>query len=140
MKTLTRILFAIFLGCAFYACKKQSAPLTDTLPGRWTLTQYYSNPGGGGSWLNANDRLNGDLQFSADGELQTTVPDIIGNGTTAVFTKYAVSDSVTVKFTRTDNTYENYQYSIKSGILELYPKGPVLCMEGCGLRFKKNSN
>jgi len=138
---LIKILFAA-LVITFYACKKSAnAPLTDVLPGKWTLTQYYSNPGGGGSWLNANDRLNGYMQFGTDGKLQTTIRDIVGGGgTTAVYTTYAITDSVTVKFTRTDNSFENYTYSIKSGTLELYPAGPVICIEGCGLRLTKTSN
>ncbi len=147
MKTLTTVLFATLLGCTFYACKKTgSATLTNTLTdtlslsGKWTLAQYYSNPGGGGAWLQANDRMNGYMQFDTNGKLQSTVPDIMGNGTSAVYTTYAITDSVTVKFTRTDNSFENFTYSIKSGTLQLIPKGPILCFEGCGFRLTKAGN
>jgi hypothetical protein len=48
-----------------------------------------------------------------------------------------VKDSVTLVFTKDDNTKENYAYSINNGLLDLSPAGPIFCTEGCTYRFSK---
>jgi len=141
MRILTKILFAAFLICAFYSCKKQTyAPLTADLPGTWNMTEVYSNPGGGGYWKPASALDNAQyIKFGANGELTSNIP-YLANPTGAAFTRYIKPDSVTLKFIRTDNTYENYAYSIKSSTLEMSPTGPDICIEGCATRFRKTSN
>ncbi len=53
------------------------------------------------------------VQFEGDGKLQGTV--------FSDYATYTVKDSITLTFIKTDNTEQNYMYSLKGGLLTMSP-------------------
>jgi len=129
MKTLTKtlILFTALITM-FCACKKENSSAT-SLTGRWKLVQSKVGTGGPGQWVTVPAEQSTYVQFDANGKLQGTA--------FAGYTSYAVKDSVTLVFSKDDNTKENYAYSINNGLLDVSPVGPIFCTEGCIYRFSK---
>jgi hypothetical protein len=131
MKTLTNIL-SITMIVVICACNKEKID-NSSLTGKWKLTQTLISAGGPTQWAAVPAKTNYDyVQYDSDGKLEGTVfPDYV---------KYAIKDSVTLIFTKNDNTQQNYRYSIKNGQLTMSPAGPILCIEGCALGFSKVGN
>ena len=113
-----------------FSCKKDNSAKDNTLTGKWKLTETYADPGNGKVNYIAVPKDNKEyISFNGDGTLDGSG---FANGTT-----YVVKDSVTIAVTSKDNTVENYRYSIKNGTLQMSPAGPIVCIEGCGTRYRK---
>ncbi|MEO6977855.1 MAG: hypothetical protein ABJA76_12965 [Mucilaginibacter sp.] len=129
MKTLTFTLLLLF-GLFLITCKKDNSANGNTLPGRWKLTQTYADIGTGKENYIPVPKDNKEyIIFNTDGTLDGSG---FANGAS-----YVVKDSITIAITSKDNTIENYRYSIKNGTLQMSPAGPVICIEGCGTRYRK---
>ena len=136
MKGFTKIivLAAILL---FAACSKNNMEVIDVygnpsvLKGKWKLFETLADPGdGSGQWTKVPKNSEDYLIFGEEGKLS-------GNSFKE-YSMYAVQDSVTLKFTKTDGvTYQNYRYKLQGGALSMSPAGPIMCIEACGIRFKK---
>lgn len=127
MKTLPKTLILIaILTTMFCACKKDNSG-GDSLTGKWKMVQSKVGIAGPGQWVTVPDDKSTYVQFDANGKLEGTA--FVG------YTTYTVKDSVTLVFTKPDNTVENYRYSISNELLDLSPAGPILCTEGCTYRF-----
>jgi hypothetical protein len=128
MKIFTKIL-AIAMVVLIFACNKDNVTSL-ALVGKWKATESLVSAGGPAYWVAAPAKTNYDyIQFDQDGKLEGSA---IGD-----YVKYAVKDSVTVVFSKRDNTIENYRYTIINGVLTMTPIGPVYCIEGCGDRYVK---
>lgn len=136
MKKLT--LFLAVAICAFFAaCKKNdTVKLNTPLTGTWKLASRFISPGSLGSW---NDVPQGEvptyITFSGNGTLTSTL------STSTLFgeyANYAIKDSVTLKLTKNNsNDFQDFGYQIRKDTLEMSPAGPIMCIEGCAVRFIK---
>ena len=111
------------------ACSKESVKSGNaTLTGKWKLVENLLEPGdGSGKWQPV--AANTYMELNADGTTKgTTFPTYIS---------YIIKDSVTLTFTLTDKTMQNYRYQISHDTLSMSPDGPNRCIEACGIRFKK---
>jgi hypothetical protein len=131
MKTLTFTLL-LFAGLFLITCKKDNSGGNDnTLTGKWKLTETLDDPGNGsGKWMAVPQKANYDyVTFNSSGKLGGTV--------FSTDVTYALKDSITLTFTSKDGVLQNYRYSIKNGTLVMSPAGPIMCIEGCGIKFIK---
>jgi hypothetical protein len=135
MKLKTCLLFAVFL-IAISACQKSTVAAKKTLLGEWRVIANFYSDGSPGKWTPVVAGDNGSLKFDANNTVKSNVfPD---------YTKYALPDSVTITFTNSDAAVkngsaktQNYRYIISHDTLTMNPSGPILCYEGCGIRFVK---
>ena len=136
MKIFTKIL--VLAAVVFFAaCSKGNMEIIDVyadpsvLTGRWKLSETMASPGDGSQeWKKVSKDLNDYIVFGEDGKLS-------GNAF-ADYSTYAVKDSITLTFTKADGiTYQNYSYKLQGGALNMSPAGPIMCIEACGIRFKK---
>jgi hypothetical protein len=129
MKTITKILLLSMVVFGF-ACKKADSGEPTALTGKWKLTERYISTGGPGQWTPATG--NDYVQFANNnGTVSGTV--------FSDYIRYAIKDSVTVVFFKNDQTQQNYRYTIKNGVLQMGPAGPIYCIEGCDIRFTKEN-
>jgi len=107
---------------------KTAAKNNVALTGKWKLVESLLDPGdGSGKWLPVTTSTT--FELNTDG---TT------SGTTFTdYVSYAVTDSVTLAFKRADATIQNYLFVISNDTLSMSPNGPIRCIEGCGIKFKK---
>jgi hypothetical protein len=110
------------------ACSKENIKGNSTLSGKWKLVETLADPGdGSGKWQQV---LNGtEVQFYANGTLSGTA--------FPIYTSYNIRDSVTLTFTQPDKTIQNFWYNIRHDTLFMTWAGPIMCIEACGMRFKK---
>ena len=136
MRTYTKML--VFLAVViFAACSKNNMDIIDVfgnpavLTGKWKLSETLADPGdGSGQWRKVTIESNEYIIFGADGKLS-------GNAFKD-YSTYVVQDSTTLKFTKPDGvTYQNYSFKLQGGALSMSPAGPIMCIEACGIRFKK---
>lgn len=128
MKTLAYYLL-VFAILITGACKKGDDGPSNVLSGRWNLVASYISMGPPGSWVPVNKSDNKYVQFNNDGKLYGNVY--------SEYATYKLKDSVTIVFSKTDNTIQNYRYMIRKDTLILSPAGPIFCIEGCGLKFAR---
>jgi hypothetical protein len=124
--------FAYFLPIAIIlfalACGKENIKGNSALTGKWKLVESLADPGGGsGTWMPVQTST--DVQFYANGNL--------GGTTFPSYVSYTVKDSVTLTFIQANKTIQNYRYKISHDTLSMSPAGPIICIEACGIRFKK---
>ena len=125
-------LFLLALVVLFASCSKDTLdPNNKVLTGKWKLAETLADPGdGSGQWKKVSRETDTYIEFKANGDLAGTA---LGD-----FSTYAVSDSVTLTFTKKDGvTIQNYRYQLKDGFLQMSPAGPTWCIEGCGSRYVK---
>lgn len=111
------------------SCRKDGASTGNaSLTGKWKLVESLNDPGdGSGKWLPVTNSTG--LDLNADGTMSgTTFP---------IYVSYVVKDSVTLTFSQSDKTIQNYRYKISHDTLSMSPAGPIMCFEACGIRFKK---
>jgi hypothetical protein len=119
----------IFLAMIYLVvgCKKSSdtGSLTNnSIFGKWKLTEYYTDPGGGGATWQAADPNNlSTIEFRLDGTLNITPSSVYNSDHFKV-----LSDSTLIFIRGTDSLPYRYQFS--KALLSLYPP----CIEGCGDR------
>jgi hypothetical protein len=112
------------------ACRKEGVKAGPTqLQGNWTLVQTLLDPGdGSGRWQPAAPSTK--LGLNGDGTVSgTTFPQ---------YASYTIKDSVTLTFSQSDKSIQNYRYHISHDTLSMSPDGPARCIEACGIRFKKD--
>jgi hypothetical protein len=111
------------------ACGKEGVKSGNaTLAGKWKLVESLADPGdGSGKWLPVTTSTQ--LLLNANG---TTGGTAFPN-----YVSYAIKDSVTLTFSQSDKTIQNYRYKISHDTLSMSPDGPIRCFEPCGIRFKK---
>ena len=136
MKIFTKIL--VLAAVVFFAaCSKNNMDIIDVyadpsiLTGKWKLSETMADPGDGSQeWKKVPNESNDYIVFGEDGKLS-------GN-TFKEYSNYAVQDSTILKFTKPDGvTYQNYSFKLQAGTLSMSPAGPIMCIEACGIRFKK---
>lgn len=136
MKILTKVLL-LAVVVLISACSKNNMDVIDVyadpavLKGKWKLSETLADPGdGSGQWQKVPKQSKDYIVFGEDGELS-------GNAFKE-YSTYSVQDSTTLKFTKPDGvTYQNYSYKLQGGTLSMSPAGPIMCIEACGIRFKK---
>jgi len=128
MKNAT-LLFCAVCIIAAGSCKKENQINKDqSLIGKWRVNAYYLSDGGPGYWTNAEE--NQYVEFYNNGTLG-------GNAFTGYLT-FAIKDNVTLFMKKNnDTTKYNYSYRIKHDTLTMSPTGPIICIEGCAVRFIK---
>ncbi len=111
------------------ACGKENVKGNSTLTGKWKLVESLADPGNGsGKWEPVPTSTY--VQFYANGNL--------GGTTFPSYVSYTVKDSVTLTFIQANKTIQNYRYKISHDTLSMSPAGPIMCIEACGIRFKKD--
>jgi len=136
MKTFAKV-FVLATVVFFAACSKNNMDVIDVfgnpavLTGKWKLSETLADPGdGSGQWQKVPKESKDYIVFGEDGKLS-------GNAFEE-YSTYAVQDSTTLKFTKPDGvTYQDYRYKLQGGALSMSPAGPIMCIEACGIRFKK---
>ncbi|HUH34063.1 MAG TPA: hypothetical protein VLZ28_08915 [Daejeonella sp.] len=136
MKIFTKIL-VLAAVLFFAACSKANMDIVDVfgdpavLMGKWKLSETLADPGdGSGQWRKVSRGTDDYIVFGIDGKLS-------GNAFKE-YSTYAVQDSVTLQFKKADGvTYQNYRFQLQGGALSMSPAGPIMCIEACGIRFKK---
>jgi hypothetical protein len=111
-----------------YSCNEKEPDKTSKLLGKWKLYDTYYSIGGPLIYKKVTKDSVTYLEFGTDGKLSDTK---------AEYKAYTLKDSVTINFTKTDDSEVIYFYSIKDGLLNLSPGGTAICIEGCGSRYKK---
>jgi hypothetical protein len=121
------LLITLFAG----ACKKDNIATGTTLTGKWKVTGHFISAGGPMYYVPATVKEDYDYAtFNANGTVEgTTFKD---------YPTYKLKDSITITFTKADNTtYQNYRYKIQGDSLTMSPAGPIMCIEGCSIIFHK---
>ena len=113
------------------ACTKNHEVPQTALEGKWKLTESMVDPGnGGGKWMKVPEKSPYEfVTFSGTGKIESNV---FGE-----YTEYSLKDSTTLSFKRKNNTIQNYLFAIDGKTLTMSPAGPILCIEGCAIRFSK---
>lgn len=144
MKTLTK-LFACIIILLMAACTKmQEIVITNaSLTGTWKLNATYMDPGNGsGTYVPAVNPGNNSITLNPNGSLEVSGLADTNNFLLyfAQYNSFTIKDSVTLVFKKqVDATTQNFIYKIEGNKLSLIPAGPVMCIEGCGIRFQKDS-
>jgi hypothetical protein len=100
---------------------------TDIFYGKWKFTATHSDPGyGRGIWIKVPDNLNKYLQFKKNGKL---------GGNYFAKATYLINDSTYFSVTFTDKRINEYSYIIKKDTLIISQSKPMICDEGCSLKF-----
>lgn len=125
MKKLWSALFIAFL-VIIVSCKKDDNG-TREIYGTWKLTETLNDPGDGSGKYT---KINGPVKYltiDTSGNMQgDAMPDVV---------KYKILDSERLEIT--SKNYPQpliYWYKVTFNTLELNPP----CIEGCGLKFKRN--
>jgi hypothetical protein len=136
MKQSTYLLVIAFILFAS-ACNKENIAVKDknvtvkansTLTGKWKLVESLADPGdGSGTWMAVSNST----------QLLLNVNGTMSGNTFTEYIGFILKDSVTLTFSQADNTIQNYRYYIHQDTLSMSPDGPIWCIEGCGIRFKK---
>lgn len=141
MKTLYKVvLFGIILFSA--ACSKESRFLVNTsLTGKWQLNATYMDPGdGSGTYRPVANPGNNSINLKENGAIEVTGLNAQDNFLLyfSQYKSYATKDSTTLVFKKQgDTTAQKFIYKIEGDKLTLLPAGPIMCFEGCGVRFQK---
>lgn len=122
------LLVLLFSGVLLSCSKSDSHTSADTsLPGTWKLIETLADPGdGSGTWQPATQLVT--LTFTDGGFIQ-------GNAFPQA-RRYEVTSDTNIRFTFSDGTFINYNYTLTDGMLVLSGGG---CVEACGAKFKKVS-
>jgi heat shock protein HslJ len=125
MKKLS-VCFGVAILLLTAACKKSSE--SNSFTGFWKLTEELNDPGDGSGQWRATNNTSANIDFHADSSYSTNV------GIINSFDKYSVSgDNITFYKAGTTNKI-TYKFSLNDKQLDIYP----LCIERCGLRFRKD--
>lgn len=121
--------FGCFLIIA--SCKKDDNGFGYSLAGRWKVIESRVGDGSLGEWQKQPKENERQVTFKSNGTLAGNLFERYG--------KYIITDSTTIKLTEKGNEVEQfYGYKINAeGVLELWPKGPIVCIEGCSIRLIK---
>lgn len=125
-----KIKIALLCICMMFvlSCKKDGKNDSSDITGRWKLSETLADPGdGSGKWRKAESTDY--IQFFADGKL---ISDSYKE-----YTSYKLTDSANIAFSKDDKTIQNFRFTLKDGTLSLSPNGPIFCIEGCGVRYKR---
>lgn len=122
-------LFSLVVLLFLASCDKDETKFdSNTLTGKWQLSESYSSGGSGKEdWKPVKTQLV--VQFKEDGSLA-------GNAFEE-YISYVIKNETTVVLIRADKTEQNYIYALKDGKLTMSPAGPIYCIEGCGSRYFK---
>jgi hypothetical protein len=142
MKTLTKLLACIIILLTTACTKKQEVVLINVpLTGTWELNATYADPGNGsGTYHTVTAPGNNSLTLSPNGKLEVSGLDDSENFLLhfSQYKSFTIQDSVTLVFKeQTSTTPQKFIYKVEGDKLTLIPAGPVMCIEGCGIRFKK---
>lgn len=143
MKTSAK-LAALAIIIFMAACTKQQGETPKakaSLIGTWQLNASYISPGdGSGTYQPVANPGNNSINLKANGTIEVSGLSDADNFLLyfSQYDSYTVKDSITLVFKRTaDTTTQNFLYKIEGDKLSLSPAGPLMCIEGCGVRFKK---
>ncbi|RFZ85844.1 hypothetical protein DYU05_09720 [Mucilaginibacter terrenus] len=140
MKTLVK-LTACLLIVLLAACTKEKVEADKPLAGTWQLNAAYTDPGdGSGKYVPVSNPGNNKLTFKSDGKLEVSGLNNSDNFLLyfSAYSTYTVKDSTTLVFKKQTGTdSQNFIYKIEGDMLTLSPAGPLMCIEGCGVRFIK---
>ena len=132
MKNATRLfLCCAVLSMTFIACKKENQQAANgSIVGKWKLSANAFGTGGPMLWNKVAATDNHYVEFCKNGTL--------GGDAFTGYTMYAIKDSVNLFMKKNnDTTKYNYSYRIKHDTLTMSPTGPIICIEGCAVRFIK---
>lgn len=130
MKNSLKVLSLLFIFL-ISSCDKENVNLDrKSLTGKWKLTETFADIGNGkAKWKAVSKKEVKHVEFRANGELGgDAFPDYIS---------YAIKDSVTISMTHKNQSIQNYSYQFEDDKLSMSPAGPIMCIEGCGIRFEK---
>jgi hypothetical protein len=140
MKTLTKLSACIII-VLLAACTKKQEIINTSLVGTWRLDATYMDPGnGGGTYQPVANPGNNGISLSANGTIKVSGLNDSDNFLLyfSQYQSYTIKDSVTLVFKKQAGTApQNFLYKIEGNKLTLSPAGPIMCIEGCGIRFKK---
>ncbi|HYE53467.1 MAG TPA: hypothetical protein VD996_01440 [Chitinophagaceae bacterium] len=116
------VIVLIIASCNRMAGQSSQSGLT----GKWTFTEYLSDPGdGSGKWQPAPAGQSY-IEFRSDSTIRTDVSQFLG------YDRYSVVDNNAILLQGNGNSFK-LTYSIIGKTLQLNPP----CREPCGLKFRK---
>ena len=140
MKTLIKLSACITI-VLLAACTKKQEVVNTSLTGNWKLEATYMDPGdGSGKYVTASNPNNSGINLKANGAIEVKGLNDPGQFLLyfSQYENYTIKDSTTLIFKKkADATTQNFMYKIEGDKLSLSPAGPLMCIEGCGVRFKK---
>ncbi|TFF38861.1 hypothetical protein [Mucilaginibacter psychrotolerans] len=142
MKTLAKLSACIIILFAAACTKMQEVVLINQpLTGTWKLNATYMDPGdGSGTYHPVTAAGNNSITLKTNGELEISGLDDTENFLLhfSQYKSFTIQDSVTLVFKEhANNNTQKFIYKIEGDKLSLIPAGPVMCIEGCGVRFVK---
>ena len=142
MKILTKLSACLIILLAAACTKMQDVVLINTpLTGTWKLNATYMDPGSGnGTYRPVDNPGNNSITLKTNGALEVSGLDDSENFLLhfSQYKSFTIQDSVTLIFKeQANNKTQKFIYKIEGDKLSLIPAGPVMCIEGCGIRFKK---
>ena len=129
MKNLAIMGFTAFIMMSLSFKKEPAFQQSSSLYGKWKLSETFDDPGNGNEkWNKVVHTLNQYTQFHKHGQM---------DGNYFKDARYKVKDSITLAIKLADKTIQEYRFKIHDQTLIMSPSKPILCHEGCSMKYIK---